>query len=232
MKTANTLVCTLRLLSAAATIAAPLLVGSAVVACDDENDPKTWVKRLDDPAQRGKAIERLTAFYEDGMTKVGNNAADPSIKALLDIEVEPLAKTYAAGGLDDKTRIDLMKFLAEAHDPRSEPAIAKALTSFESGKTDDEARVSCESIKYMANAGIKLDQTVIDALWSVFAKFQLSKTNSQRLYLAIKDPSYGDKAIDKLKFPVPANPSVDVQKDQLMWWQLTSVQILSDLQYT
>jgi hypothetical protein len=243
MKTARTLVCTTSLVAAvfgcAANVAAPVLAGSALVACDDENDPKTWVKRLDDPAQRGKAIERLTAFYEDGMTKVGNKADDPSIKALLDIEVEPLAKTYVTGGLDDKTRTDLMKFLSETHDPRSEPAIAKALTSFESGKTDDEARVSCESIKFMANAGTKLDQTVIDALWAVFAKFQLSKTNSQRLYqaihdaiLAVKDPSYGDKAIDKLKFPVPANPSVDVQKDQLMWWQLTAVQILSDLQYT
>ena len=242
MKTAHTLVCTLRLLSAAATIAAPVglvLVGSALVACDDDNDPKTWVKRLDDPAQRGKAITRLTSFYEDDMTKVGNKADDPSIKALLDTIVDPLTKTYVAGGLDDKTRIDLMKFLAETHDPRTQPAIAKALTSFESGKTDDEARVSCESIKYMANAGVKLDQTVVDALWGVFSKFQLSKTNSQRLFqaihdavLAVKDPSYGDKAIDKLKAPVPANPSVDVQKDQLMWWQQTSVQVLSDLQYT
>ena len=88
----------LRLLSAAATIAAPgVLVGSAVVACDDENDPKTWVKRLDDPAQRGKAIKRLTAFYEDGMTKVGNKADDPSIKALLDIEVEPLDEDVHGG---------------------------------------------------------------------------------------------------------------------------------------
>ena len=239
MKTAHTLVYALRLLSVTATIAAPVLVGCALVACDDENDPKTWVKRLDDPAQKGKAIERLTAFYEDGMTKVGNKADDPSITSLLDSIVDPMTKTYVAGGLDDKTRVDLMKFLAETHDPRTQPAIAKALTSFESGKTDDEARVSCESLKFMATAGTKLDQTVIDALWSVFSKFQLSKTNSQRLFqaihdavLAVKDPSWGDKAIDKLKAPVAANPSVDVQKDQLMWWQLTAVQVLSDLRYT
>jgi hypothetical protein len=242
MKTANTLVCTLRLLSAAATIAGPVLVGlsgAALVACDDENDPKTWVKRLDDPAQKGKAIDRLGAFYEDGMTKAGNKADDPSIKALLDVIVDPMTKTYVAGGLDDKTRTDLMKYLAEMHDTRTFPAIAKALTSFESGKTDDEARVSCESIKFMANAGTKIDQTTADALWGVFAKFQLSKTNSQRLYqaihdaiLAVKDPSWGDKAIDKLKAPVPDNASPDIQKDQLMWWQLTSIQVISDLQYT
>ncbi len=245
MKTAHTLVCTLRLFQAlpaaaavATSLAAPVVLGSALVACDDENDPKTWVKRLDDPAQKGKAIERLTSFYEDGMTKVGNNANDPSIKALLDTIVDPMTKTYVTGGLDDKTRVDLMKFLAETHDPRAQPAIAKALTSFENGKTDDEARVSCESIKFMANAGTKLDPTVVDALWGVFSKFQISKAKSQRLYqdmhdavLAVKDPSYGDHAIDKLKVPVPDKPSVDIQQDQLSWWQLTSVQIISDLQY-
>ena len=77
MKTART--------SAASCYARALLVGrgdrrrarcrrrrtrrASLVACDDENDPKTWVKRLDDPAQRANAIKRLTQFYEDGMTQ-------------------------------------------------------------------------------------------------------------------------------------------------------------------
>ena len=74
------------------------------------------------------------------------------------------------------------------------------------GKTDDEVRVSCESINAMAKAGVKLDKTVIDPLWDVFAKFQLSKAQSERLYRAlheaiinVRDESYGDKAIAKLK---------------------------------
>jgi hypothetical protein len=231
------------LVSAAATFAAPISVllgmGGFLVACDDENDPKTWVKRLDDPAQRANAIKRLTQFYEDGMTKANNDASSPEIKALLDTIVVPLTKTYTAGGLDEKTRIDLMKFLAETHDPRTQPAIAKALKDFEMGKTDDETRVACDSINFMAKAGVKLDQTVIDELWNVFARFQISKATSERLYhavqdavLQVKDPSYADKAIEKLKGTVPPNPSVDVQKDQLMWWQLTSVRILSELRYT
>jgi hypothetical protein len=244
--TSRTLVCSLRLLASAATITASvaplaslavLASTAALVACDDENDPKTWAKRLDDPAQRANAIKRLTQFYEDGMTKASNNASAPEIKQLLDTIVDPLTKVYTQGELDDKTRVDLMKFLAETHDPRTQPAIAKALKNFEMGKTDDEVRVSCESINAMAKAGVKLDQNVLDELWSLFAKFQLSKTTSQRLYQALHDAirnvhekSYGDKAIDKLKAPVAE--SVDSQKDQLMWWQLTSVQVLSDLEYT
>jgi hypothetical protein len=248
MRTARSVVVTLRLLSAAANVAAPAtlvtvlgfgLVAATLCACDDDNDPKTWVKKLDDPAQRANAIKRLTQFYEDGMTKASNNAQAPEIKSLLDTIVDPMTKTYTAGGLDDKTRTDLMKFLAETHDPRTQPALAKALKDFEMGKTDDEARVACESINFMAKNGIKLDQTVVDELWNTFSGFHLSKVKSQRLYQAlhdaildVKDPSYGDKAVDKLKAAVPPNPSVDVQQDQLMWWQLTSVQIISDLKYT
>jgi hypothetical protein len=249
MKTARTLCCTLRLLSAAAglggvavpvgAVALGAVLAAGLIACDDENDPKTWTKRLDDPAQRANAIRRLTQFYEDGMTRANNNAGAPEIKSLLDTISEPLTKTYVGGNLDDKTRVDLMKFLAETHDPRTQPAIAKALKDFEMGKTDDEVRVSCESINAMAKAGVKLDQTLVDELWAVFAKFQLSKAQSERLYRAmheavvsVHDPSYGDKAIEKLKVVVAPSPTVDVQKDQLMWWQLTSVQVLSELQYT
>jgi hypothetical protein len=237
MKIARTLCCTLRLLSTAASTAVPLaLCCAAMVACADENDPKTWVKRLDDPAQRANAIKRLTQFYEDDMTKASNNANAPEVKSLLDTIVDPLTKQYTAGGLDEKTRIDLMKFLAETHDPRTQPAIAKALKDFEMGKTDDEGRVASASLLAMAKAGTKLDPMVVDELWNMFSKFKLSKAQSERLYhavhdaiLAVRDPSYGDKAIEKLKAPVTAD--VDSQKDQLMWWQLTSVQLLSDMRY-
>ena len=246
MKTVQTLCCTLRLLSSAAAIVTPLtstavilgVSAAAVVACDDENDPKTWVKRLDDPAQRANAIKRLTQFYEDDMTKASNDTSNPQVKELLDTIVEPLTKQYTAADLDDKTRTDLMKFLAETHDPRTQPAIAKALKNFEMGKTDDEVRVACESTNAMAKAGVKLDQTLIDELWNVFAKFHLSKTTSQRLYQGlhdaiqtVHDPSYGDKAIEKLKAPVMPD-NVDSQKDQINWWQLTSVQVISELRYT
>src|SRR5260370_8151640 len=116
------------------------------------------------------------------MTRASNNASSPQVKQLLDTIVDPLTKQYTASGLDDKTRTDLMKFLAETHDSRSQPALAKALKDFEMGKTDDEVRVSCESISAMAKAGVKLEQTVVDELWNVFSKFRLSKTTSQPLY--------------------------------------------------
>jgi len=233
MKIARLLVCSLT-----------LLLGTTTVACEDENDPKTWVKRLDDPAQRAKAIARLDQFYEDDMMKAGNKQDDPTVKALLDTIVDPLTKQYSAGNLDDKTRGDLMKFLAETHDPRTQPALAKALNDWEMYKTDDDARAACESTLAMTKAGTKIDQTLSDALWGMFSKFSLAKytatpKGSERLVRALHDsivtlhdPSWGDKAIEKLKVVVPDNPSVDQQKDQLMFWQLTAVQVIKELNYT
>ncbi|MFX6803731.1 hypothetical protein ABTH20_19950, partial [Acinetobacter baumannii] len=81
--------------------------------CADENDPQTWVKRLDDPAQRPASLKRLTQFFEDGMTKANKNRDDAAIKELLDKIVEPMTRSYVAGGLDEKTRKELAKFLAD-----------------------------------------------------------------------------------------------------------------------
>ncbi|MGH7271693.1 MAG: hypothetical protein ACREJ3_14780, partial [Polyangiaceae bacterium] len=75
-------------------------------------------------------------------------------------------------------------------------------------------------------------------LWNVFSAFHLSKARSQRLFQAlhnaivnVHDASYGDKAIEKLKAPViPDN--VDSMKDQINWWQLTSIQVISKLRDT
>ncbi|MEO8800590.1 MAG: hypothetical protein ABI551_22055, partial [Polyangiaceae bacterium] len=49
-------------------VVAVTLSASMLAACADENDPKTWVKRLDDPAQRAASIKRLSQFFEDAMT--------------------------------------------------------------------------------------------------------------------------------------------------------------------
>src|SRR5215813_3377310 len=90
--------------------------------CADENDPKTWVKRLDDQGTRAPAIKRLDQFFNDTMGGVNNNREDPKVKTLLDESVEGLTKTYTAGGLDDKTRKDLIKLLGDMGEPRAAPA--------------------------------------------------------------------------------------------------------------
>lgn len=216
------------------------LTAACLVACADENDPKTWVKRLDDPAQRAPAIKRLDQFFNDARTPSSNSRDDGKVKAILDDAVEPLAKTYIAGGLDDKTRKDLMKLLGDMGDPRAAPAFAKAFKDFESGKNDDDVKFASQGTTRVANAGKLTDQALIDALWECFSKFSPSKNNKsinlvkdlQSAVKTVKHPTYGPKAVALLSAPVkdPKNPSEGM--DQIQFWQLTAAQIIGDLKFT
>jgi hypothetical protein len=122
-------------------------------------------------------------------------------------------------------------------DPRASPAFAKAFNDYEAGRNDEDVKYSAQAVINMARAGTLTDQGVIDALWTCFSKFQASKAKSINLLtdlhdavLAVKSPSYGPKATEKLAAPVdPKN--VDQVRDQIQFWQLTSIQVLSALKY-
>lgn len=215
------------------------VAASALVACADENDPKTWVKRLDDPAQRTPAIKKLNEMFDSAMSNSGNNREDPKVKALVDDATEALAKTYVAGNLDEKTRKDLMKLLAETGDPRAAPAFAKAFQDYEPGKNDEDVKFAAQGTSRLANANKLADQPLIDALWECFAKFKPSQAKSinlvkdlQSAVKTVKHPSYAPKAVSLLAAPVtdPKNPEQGM--DQIQFWQLTAVQIIGDLKFT
>jgi hypothetical protein len=217
---------------------ATLGAGVLLPACADENDPKTWVKRLDDPAQRAPAIKRLAQFFEDTMTKVKKDREAPELKALLDDIVAPMTSQYTAGNLDDKTRKELMKALGDMRDPRTAPALAKALNEYDPGKNDEDVKYAAQSVIGMAALGKTLDASLVDALWAVFSKFRASQAKSINLLtdlhdavLAVKSPTYGPKAVEKLAGPVdPKSP--ESQRDQIQFWQLTSIQVIRDLKFT
>ena len=215
------------------------VAASALVACADENDPKTWVKRLDDPAQRTPAIKKLNEMFDSAMSNSGNNREDPKVKAVVDDSTEALAKTYVAGNLDEKTRKDLMKLLAETGDPRAAPAFAKAFQDYEPGKNDEDVKFAAQGTSRLANANKLADQPLIDALWDCFAKFKPSQAKSinlvkdlQGAVKTVKHPSYAPKAVSLLGAPVtdPKNPEQGM--DQIQFWQLTAVQIIGDLKFT
>lgn len=229
----------LGILSRACLVAAPVVLASTVlVACADENDPKTWVKRLDDPAQRSAAIKRLDEMFNGAMGSANNNREDPKVKAVVDDSVEGLAKTYTAGGLDEKTRKDLIKLIADMGDPRGAPAMAKAFKDYEPGKNDEDVKFAAQGTSRLSTAGKLKDQQLIDALWDCFAKFQPSKAKSinlvkdlQSAVKTVKDPSWGPKAVALLAAPVtdPKNPEQGM--DQLQFWQLTAVQLIGDTKF-
>jgi hypothetical protein len=219
-----------------------VMISAVAVGCADENDPKTWAKRLDDPAQRVPAIKRLDAFFNDAMSSATapNKREDEKVKKILDDAVEPLAKAYIAGGLDEKTRKDLIKLLGDMGDPRAAPAYVKAFKDFEPGKNDDDVKYASQGTTRLAQAGQATDQGLIDALWDCFAKFQPSKNTKsinlvkdlQNAVMVVKDKSYGAKAVEKLAAPVsdPKDPAQGM--DQIQFWQNTAARLVGELKYT
>lgn len=215
------------------------VTSSVLVGCADENDPKTWVKRLDDPAQRAPAIKRLDEMFNAAMGSASNNREDPKVKAVIDDSAEGLAKTYTAGGLDEKTRKDLMKLIADMGDPRGAPAFAKALKDYEPGKNDEDVKFAAQGASRLSTSGKLTDQALIDALWDCFAKFQPSKAKSinlvkdlQAAVKTVKHPSWGPKAVALLSAPVPTPTTPDVAMDQIQFWQLTAAQLVGDTKFT
>ncbi len=218
------------------------LVGasSLLVGCDDESQPEYWIKKLDDVGKRPAAIKRLTQFYEDGLTKNDNKREAPEMKALLDKIVGPMAQQYIKGDLDEKTRIDLLKALANTRDPKAKDAIIKAISDFAAGKAHHEemtqAAIYVKVLKLKEAAGPLLD---------AFVKIQVSNKDlgppfkkTQDAMLSIPDPSWKGKLIELLNRPIGVVDEKKADKAALdaarneVYWQTVSAMLLGELQAT
>lgn len=218
-----------RLMFGAVVPATIIASSTLLVACEDESQPDTWVKRLDDPAKRAGAVKRLNQFYEDGMTKANNNREAPEMKALMGKIVKPMADAYVKGDLDEKTRKDLLKSLSGTRDPNAKGAIIKALSDFAAGKAD--AQEATEAATYVKT--LKL-QEAAGPLLDVFLRVNPSKKELgppymavQDAMLAIPDPAWKGKLIDELNKPVDPKNIEELRNS--IYHQTVAAMILGEL---
>jgi len=238
MRTARTNAPLLRaLLFTAASTMAVSVASVGMVGCADENAPETWVKKLDDPIQRPAAVKRLNQFFEDAMTKSNKDRNDPGVKALLDKIIEPLTKTYGEGQLDERSRIDLIKFLGDARDARTKPALIKACSGFAAGQgsSEDDVRWAAPAI-----GALKLEEAA-PALGDAFVKLEAGTQKGSQAYKNVHDamlqlvsPSWKGLMIERLgrKMDKPAGAGdsgkvTEYQNEQ--FWQTTAAEILGEL---
>jgi HEAT repeat protein len=223
------------LVGSAASLALAATLGTA--GCADENQPETWVKKLNDPLTRPPAIKRLTQFYEDAMTRANKNRDDANVKALLDKVVEPLTKTYTEGQLDDRTRVDLIKFLADTRDTRAKAAWIKACSGFATGgpATEDDVRWTAPAI-----GATKLEEAA-GALGDAFVKLEAGTQKGSQAYKNVHDamvqlssPTWKSMLVERINRPMvrPAGAGdsgkvTAFQNEQ--FWQTTSAEILGEL---
>ena len=219
-------------------------VTSAVVAgCEDENQPEYYTKRLDDPALRPQAIKRLGQFFEDSMTRADKKRDDPKVKELLDKIVPPLTKTYMEGDtIDDRTKGEIIKLLADTRDPRAKPAWVKALTDYKQNVTEPDVRSACMAI---ADTGIR-DQDAMDAMIQVFIKFEAGSKKGSLIYVDFKKalveiaaPSWKPQLIERLNHPMEVPTAKDSGDEAKItayrneqFWQVTAAEILGDIKAT
>lgn len=213
------------------------MVGAAaVVGCQDESQPEYWVDKLSDASYRVRAIKQLEQFYEDAVTRANGASDAPEVKNIVEKSVVPLTNTYVEqyDSLDDKTRQRLIKLLATVRDPRTEPALAKAIGEFASkGRGGEELKWAAR-----AAADMKLTGTA-DEMIGAFGKLRADSEEGGPVYrdfnqamLTMADKSWTKPLIDKLEPPLELPQQGEQNKGKVaefrnqQFWQTTAAQLL------
>ncbi|MBI5538141.1 MAG: hypothetical protein HY898_35795 [Deltaproteobacteria bacterium] len=221
-------------------IAGVTAASSVLIGCEDETKPEYYIKRLEDPAVRPAAVKRLIQFFEDAMTRADKNRDDPNVKALLDKIVPPLTKAYVAGGLEDSTRFEMLKLLADSRDLRAKDAWVKALKDYQPNVSEDESKNAARAI---AKSTVR-DPEALEAMIGVFMKLRAGTEKGGLVWKDLKDsmteisaPSWEPQLLERLNRPMEA---IDPQKDKdakdkisafrdEQFWQVTAAEILGNI---
>jgi HEAT repeat protein len=127
--------------------------GAFIAGCENEADPKTWVKKLSEPSRRTGAMVRLKKIFDETLAGANQDSNNPRVRAFLDTALEPVARTFMANAEDNIMRKEAIEILAQSQDPRAIDALLSALT-FRQGSQDSEriALRAVQGLKTMAGS--------------------------------------------------------------------------------
>jgi HEAT repeat protein len=98
------------------------------VACHaDPDDPAGQAGELTDPVRREYALGNLTRLYGKVLSEQKSDRGSPAVKQFVDSTQEKLVKTYVDNPADVRGGEIILSLLYEMRDPRSLPALLKAL---------------------------------------------------------------------------------------------------------
>jgi HEAT repeat protein len=241
MRTSRVIASLIRSLVLGSSLTGAVLLTPALVGCKDESQPEYWVEKLDDGSWRARAVTRLAQFFEDALTRKNNDLKAPEVQELINKTVEPLTKLYVDqyDSIDSKTRVALIKLIADYRDKRTEPALKKAFESF--AKLPKTSRDETD-IKWAARANedLKLESLAMPSLEA----FRKLRTSSMLGGVAYRDVTASmlaqppNKAwvgplVQMIEVQVtPPNEkdktSFDEWKDQIVW-QDTAAKLLGKI---
>jgi HEAT repeat protein len=96
------------------------------LGCEDPNDPKTWIKKLDEPLYRDKAIRELRRLYTEELKKNNNNPNAHGVKKLQDLIVPNLIKSWKLYK-QSENRKEIVISLYQIQDRRAIPVFINSL---------------------------------------------------------------------------------------------------------
>jgi HEAT repeat protein len=225
----------------------PITVGatgpkSQQPAADDDDavtKPDYWVRKLGDTTWQGRALRQLEQLYEDAVTRNNGDTKATEVNALIDRTVQPLVQIYVEHytTLDIRTRVGIIKLLAEYRDPRTEPALRKALAEFVRNPTTSKDETD---VRWAARAAGELKLPGLSwPLLGAFGALKVSTTLGRISYktvsdalLATLDRAWVEPLILRLEpeIPLPRKDDSlnDDYRDQL-FWQISAAQLLGRL---
>ncbi len=223
-------------LGTATTTTATVMVASMLVGCKDESQPDFWVEKLSDASWKARAVKRLEQFFEDSVTKNGNDIKAAEVQELINKTVDPLTNAYVNDydGLDSKTRVSLIKLLASFRDKRTEKALKKAFEEF--AKKPATAKDESD-IKWAAKAAgdLKLESLavpMVEAFSKLRASTMLGGVTYKDFSASMLDtPSKAwvgplmARLQQEISPPTKDKSTVAPYQDEL-FWQTTSAQLL------
>ena len=233
---------------AIASLIRALIVGTALptaalssvvlVGCQDESQPEYWIEKLDDASWRARSIKQLDQFYEDYSTRANQAGDSPELGQLVDKIVGPLTSTYVDqyDNLDEKTRQRLIKLLATMRDPRTEPALTKAIDEFaQKGRYGEDLKWAAR-----AAADMKLSSTA-DEMIAAYGKLRADSEEGagwrdmMQSMSAMADKSWTPKLVQALEAPLELPQPGTQNKEKIsefrnqQFWQTTAVQLLGTI---
>lgn len=114
-------------------------VACHLVACHaDDNDPKGQGDELEDPVRREHAVGRLFSIFTQRMVAAKGDRSAPALKEFNDAAHAQMVKAYLDYPEDTHNGLKLLQLMAEMRDPRTLPALLKAL-EWQAEVTEDHA---------------------------------------------------------------------------------------------
>ena len=128
-----------RLASRLVLVATLSLGSAALVGCENENEPATWVNKLSETAKRPAAMLRLRQMWESRLSTAhpSNNLQDPGVQAFIAAAVPQVSQAFVDHRDEIGVRKEAIEILASCNDPRAIPALLSAL-EYTPGNTESE----------------------------------------------------------------------------------------------